>query len=78
MKVTHAFPALALAVVFASAGYAQQPQTEPNQDTPLFRMEVFGDAMSDLVRACRATSSFATSWRERAPGAESGESGGRA
>jgi hypothetical protein len=48
MKVTHAFPALALAVVFASAGYAQQPQTEPNQDTPLFRMEVFGDAMADF------------------------------
>ena len=48
MKVTHAVPALALAVVFASAGYAQQPQTEPNQDTPLFRMEVFGDAMADF------------------------------
>jgi hypothetical protein len=48
MKLTQTSLAIALIVLPASVGYPQAPQTQQDRDTPVFRVQVWGDIAADF------------------------------
>jgi hypothetical protein len=52
--VKHASLAIALTLLLASVGYPQAPHTQPDRDTPVFRVQVWGDIAADFSTRVRS------------------------
>lgn len=50
----HAALAIALILLTASVGYPQVPQTQSDRDTPVFRVQVWGDIVTDFSMRVRS------------------------
>ena len=48
MRLKHTLLAIALIFLLASVSYPQTPQTQQNPDTPVFRVQVWGDIVTDF------------------------------
>ncbi len=48
MRPKHTLLAIALLVLFASSGYPQAPTRHQERDTPVFRVQVWGDIIGDF------------------------------
>ena len=48
MRLKHTSFAIALMVLLPSEGYPQAPTTHQDRDTPVFRVQVWGDVMGDF------------------------------
>lgn len=54
MRLKHTSLALGLILLPASVGYPQAPQTQPDRDTPVFRVQVWGDIAADFSTRVRS------------------------
>ena len=54
MKLKHMPLSIALILLPASVGYPQAPRTQPNRDTPVFRVQVWGDIAADFSTRVRS------------------------